>query len=202
MKNKILSIALLSALTSTAMAGGFYGAVDLGQATAKGACSGLPTGYSCTDSDTAFRFGGGYQFTPNVGVEANYGILGSGKVSGSVTVGGVTYTDSIEAKFTTLQIAAIGTFPVANSFYLLGKLGIAQTTQDLSWAYRATNGTSGSGSDSKTDTNLAYGIGAQFDISKTVGVRAMYENLGESGDDVNTAKVKLSLLSAGVVFKF
>ena len=201
MKNKILSIALLSALSSTAMAGGFYGAIDLGQTTGKGPCSDVPAGDSCTDSDTAFRFGGGYQFTPNVGVEANYGILGSGKASGSETVGGVTYTDSIEAKFTTLQIAAIGTFPVANSFSLLGNLGIARTTQDLNWAYTA-GSLSESGSDSKTDTNLAYGIGAQFDISKTIGVRAMYENLGESGDDVNTYKVKLSLLSAGVVFKF
>jgi len=193
---------LLSALTSTAMAGEFYAAVDLGQTTAKGYCSDLPKGFSCTDSDKAFRIGAGYQFTPNVGIEANYGILGSAKESGSLTLGSVTYTGSSEAKYTTLQIAAMGTFPVANSFSLLGKLGFAQTKQDESFAYRGTNGTSGSGSDSNTKLNLAYGIGAQFDISKTVGVRAMYENLGESGDDVNTTKVKLSLLSAGVVFKF
>ena len=197
MKKSILAAALLSALTSTAMAEGFYGAVDMGQATYEITCSGLPTGFSCNDTDTVFRFGGGYQFTPNVGIEANYGKLGSYKVSGTDFSAGFPIVASGEAKLATLQIAATGTFPVSDSFSLIGKLGIARTTADMS-VTASGGGITLSDSESVTSTKLAYGIGAQYNLSKSVGVRAQYEDLGEVGD----GHIKLSLLSAGIVFQF
>jgi OOP family OmpA-OmpF porin len=156
-------------------------------------CAGLGAGFTCTDTATAFRFGGGYQFTPNLGIEANYGILGKPTMSGTVL--GVAING--EAKLNTLQVAATGTYPVADAFSLIGKLGIARTTLDVS-----ASGGGFSSSSSATSTKLAYGIGAQYDISKTLGVRAQYENLGEVGDVNTTGTTKVSLISAGVVFKF
>jgi len=193
MKTKILAAALLSALSTSAMAEGAYVAVDVGQTTAKDMCSGLPAGFSCSEKATAFRFGGGYQFTPNLGIEANYGILGKGTASGTVL--GTAFNG--EAKFKTLQVAATGTFPLADTFSLIGKLGIARTSVDTS----ATGG-GFSSSSSATSTKLAYGIGAQFDLSKSLGIRAQYENLGEVGDVNTTGTAKVSLISAGVVLKF
>lgn len=201
MKKNILAAALLSALTSTAMAEGFYGAVDIGQATFKDACSGLQAGFACSDSDTAIKLGGGYQFTPNVGVEASYGTLGRAKGSGIDTSAGFPIAISAEAKFTTLQISATGTFPIANSFSLIGKLGIARTTLDSS-ATGTALGRTVSSSISASSTKFAYGIGAQYDFAKSVGVRAQYENLGEVGDANTTGTAKVSLISAGIVFKF
>ncbi len=192
MKTKILAAALLSALSTSAMAEGPYAAVDIGQTTAKDMCAGS-TGFTCNETATAFRFGGGYQFTPNFGIEANYGILGKPTMSGTVL--GVAING--EAKLNTLQVAATGTYPVADAFSLIGKLGIARTTVDVT-----ASGGGFSSSQSATSTKLAYGIGAQYDVSKTFGVRAQYENLGEVGDVNTTGTAKVSLISAGVVFKF
>ena len=187
MKTKILAVTLLSVLSTSAMAEGLYAAVDVGQSTNKDICKNIIGATSCNESGTAFRFGGGYQFNQNFGVEVNYGILGKTTVSG----GGV----SGEAKPTTLQVAATGTFPIADAFSLIGKLGIARTSADFS-------GT-GSATQSTTSTGLAYGIGAQYDLSKSMGVRAQYETLGEIGDmNIVGVTAKISMISAGVVLKF
>lgn len=127
MKTKILAVALLSALSTSAMAEGLYAAVDVGQSTAKDMCVGLPAGFSCNEKATAFRFGGGYQFTPNLGIEASYGILGKPTMSGTVLGTAI----SGEAKANTLQVSATGTFPLADTFSLIGKLGIARTSLDV-----------------------------------------------------------------------
>lgn len=182
---KILSIVLLSALSTTAMAEGLYAAVDVGQSTAKDACAGVGVGVSCNESGTAFRFGGGYQINPNLGVEATYGILGSAKASAG--------SNSAEVKPKTLQLSATGTFPVGNEISVIGKLGIARTSADFT--------ATGFASQSTTSTKLAYGFGAQYDLSKNMSVRAQYESLGEIADPI-TGTYKVSLFSAGVVMKF
>lgn len=205
MKKKILSIALLSALTTTATAEGLYAAVDVGQSTAKEACTGAAAaGVSqCTEKAPAFRFGGGYQFTPNLGIEANYGILGSVKASGTDTsIPGTPITINMDIKPTTLQVAATGHFPITDSFSLIGKLGVARTTLKLNAAGSFLGVTVSIPEQSTTSINPAFSIGAQYDFSRNIGVRAQYENFGEVGDDVNTPKVKLSMISAGLVLKF
>jgi OOP family OmpA-OmpF porin len=202
MKKNIFAIALLSALTSTAMAEGLYAAIDVGQSTAKDACTGIPAGFSCNEKATAFRFGGGYQFTPNFGIEANYGILGAIKASGNDTtsIPGTPIAMSIDAKPSTLQVAATGNFPISDSFSLIGRLGIARTTLKVNGSGSALGVTVTVPEQSTTSTNLAYGIGAQVDLSKSVGIRAQYENFGEVGDVNSTTKI--SMISAGVVLKF
>lgn len=188
MRKKLLAIALLSALTTTAFAEGMYAAVDIGQSTNKDACAGLGAGVSCNDSGTAFRFGGGYQFTPNLGVEANYGILASAKVTW------VGFSGEIKPR--SLQVSIIGKFPVDDAVSVIGKLGIARNSADFS--------ATGAASQSTTSTNLAYGIGVQYDFSKGLGVRGQYESLGEISDPptANPATYKVSMISVGLVLKF
>ena len=175
-----------NAIENHLMAEGLYAAVDVGKSTAKDACASL--GSSCTDSGTAYRLGGGIQLTPNLGIEASYGIMASVKASGSL--------GNAEYKPKTLQVSATGKFPIAGPFSLIGKVGLARTTVDLS----ATNSL-GSYSPSATSTKLAWGVGAQFDLSNSLGIRAQYENFGDVGD-ANTGTAKISMISVGVVMKF
>ena len=202
MKKNILSFALLSALTTTATAEGLYAVVDVGQTTAKDVCVGMPAGFSCNEKATAFKFSGGYQLTPNLGVEVGYGILGSSKISGTDTSSGFPITINADAKLTTLQVAAIGTFPLSDSFSLIGKLGVASSTVKLNGTGSGLGVTVAIPETSATSTKLAYGIGAQFDLSKNLGIRTQYENLGEVGDVNTTGTAKVSLISAGLVLKF
>ncbi len=185
--SKVLAAAVLfGATVSPAVADNLYVALDVGQSTSKDACTGLPAGVSgCKDSASLVRVAGGYQFTPMWGAEVSYGDYG--KASAGTGLG-----LSVDYQLSGLQISGTGTFPIGAGFSLIGKLGIAQTDLKLS---------GGGTSISATSTNLAIGVGAQYDFTKNISARAQYEDLGNVGDD-NTGKSKVTLLSAGVVFKF
>lgn len=186
---------LLVMAASPAMAESYYAAFDVGQSKAKDACTGAPGGWTgCTDTATAFRIAGGYQFTPMWGAEVSYGDLGSTSL-GSGTILGIPVSGDYKAS--SLQFSGTGTFPLGAGFSLIGKLGIARTDLNIS--------ASGGGvfsSESATTTKLAYGIGAQYDFTRNVAVRAQYEDLGIVGDSNTTGTSKVTLLSAGLVYKF
>jgi OmpA-OmpF porin, OOP family len=194
MKNIFLAIAVLSVLTTTAMAEGFYGAVDAGQTKAKDMCSGTNFGGypSCATTSTAFRIGGGYNFTQNFGAELSYGNLGNLKVSDAAN----NFNQS--NKVTTLQAAITGTLPIANGFSVIGKVGVARTKFDENWT--------GGLAATATATKFSYGIGAQYDFLTNFAVRVEYEDLGTVGTaaigNTGTGISKVTLLSAGLIYKF
>jgi OOP family OmpA-OmpF porin len=195
---KIAIAVLLSAFIATpAMAESFYGALDVGQTKAGDACNitGLPAGSTvagCKDTATMYRIAGGYQFAPMWGAEVSYADYGKATI-GTVTVPGFGTVAAGDWHLSGLQVSGTGTFPLGDAFSLIGKLGIARTDIKLS---------GGGASVSATITKLAYGIGAQYDFTKSFAARAQYENLGTVGDANTTGTAKVTLLSAGVVFKF
>ena len=193
----VLAALLLAIGSSSAVAESskFYGAIDVGQTKAKGACDGLSAGWSCKDSATAMRIAGGYQITPTLGVEASYGDYGTLKASGPV----LTATVNTEAKMSGFAVHATGTLPINEAFSLFGKLGIARTTIKGS-------GTSSSPSvvvvgNEVSSTKASFGIGAQYAITQKVALRAQYDDFGAVGDST-VGTNKITLLSAGVVVKF
>ncbi len=187
MKAVLVAAAILASFSGAALAeGSFYGAVDVGQSRLKDACTAPPAGWSCKNTDTAFRGSVGYQVNPNWGVEASYGKHGEFKASGSgITVSGTA---------TGFQFSAVGSLPVSDVVALTGKLGVALTEGEVvnTLNYSA----------SANNTTVAYGIGARYNINKTVAVRAQYEDLGKI-KYVNTGPgYKLTILSFGAVFGF
>lgn len=187
--------ATMAAVSGAALAAdsGFYGAVDIGQSKAKKFCdtegvAGL-TITSCDDKDTAYRIGVGYQFNQNFGLEASY--IDFGNVDASGTYLGAPLTADAEAD--AFQLAVTGTMPINESFAVIGKLGIARTSVDVSGALA---GIPVSVSDDST--GLTYGIGVKYNINKAMAIRAQYENFDESTPDDD----KLSLISIGLTFGF
>jgi OmpA-OmpF porin, OOP family len=184
---KIAMAVLLSVFVAVpAMAENFYGALDVGQATGKDICTNLP-GVGCEDTAIFFRFAVGYQFSPMWGAEASYANYGK---SNLISSGGF----SADWEATGLQISGTGTFPIGDKFSIIGKLGIAST--DI----RETSNFAGNVNE--TTTKLAYGIGVQYDFTEKVSGRAQYEDMGTVGNDATTGASKVTLLSAGVVYKF
>ena len=192
--NKIaVATLILGVMATPAMADGFYGALDFGQAKGKDACTGAGAlgVVGCKDTSSAYRIGGGYQFTPMWGAEISYGDYGS------ASLGSFMGTPLGDWEISGIQISGTGTFPLGAGFDLIGKLGIARTKVELTYSPAI-----GGGSDSDTSTKLAAGIGAQYNVSQNVAIRAQYEDLGKVGDDATTGTSKVTLLTAGVVFKF
>lgn len=103
---------------------------------------------------------GGYQFTPNWGLEAQYSDLGKRDL---------TQNGALAASFSSSQfsIAGTGTLPLSSGFSLLGKLGASG------------NRVSGSANlGSANSTGLLIGIGAAYNITPALSVRLEYEDFG------------------------
>ncbi len=181
-----IAYAMLVSVVSMApvMAESFYTALDVGQSKEKDACTGLPAGTTgCKNTASMFRLAGGYQFSPMWGAEVSYGDYGRASCG---------IQTACEWKVSGVQLAGTGTFPIASSFSLLGKIGVARTDLKIY----------GGGGGAATSTKIAYGIGAQYDFVRNISARVQYEDLGNVGDSNTGGSSKVSLLSAGIVYKF
>jgi len=124
-------------------------------------------------SSTGFGVLGGYTFSDMLAAEVSYNNLGDATFTGGGTISG-----------SVMGIAAVGSFPVSKDIALMAKLGFASST------------ISGGGvSESKSD--LAYGVGAQYNLSKTTGIRVNYDSFNVG----STSSKSSTLMSVGVVFK-
>lgn len=139
---------------------------------AEGMYAGVNLGQSDADGFSANSFSilGGYTIDKTLAAEVAYVDLGS---DSSVDV-------------SALSVSAVGSYPINDQVSVLGRLGIASTKVEVSVP-------GFSGSESKTA--LTYGIGGQYNVSSTVGVRVGYDIYKAEGDDVSN-------LSIGAVMKF
>jgi long-subunit fatty acid transport protein len=110
----------------------FYIGAELGQ-----------TSVDTADEDFGFKFLAGYQFHRNIAAEFAYGML--------YDKGGVDLTS--------LEITALGLFPINPQFSIYGKLGFARLESD-------------GGGD---DNDITFGLGVQWDANRNLGVRAGWQ---------------------------
>lgn len=163
-------------MRSPSLSSAYVGA-NIGQSKFKDACTGVS---DCDNKDTAFKLFGGYQFTPNIAAELGYTDLGKAKAGG----------ESLEG--TAWELSAIGMWPLASQFSLLGRLG----------GYHGELKATGLGaSDSKTKNGLTWGLGAQYDLSRNVGLRAEWQRFNNMGGD-NIVETHVDVLSLGALYRF
>jgi opacity protein-like surface antigen len=191
MKLSIVAIALLSALSATASAEGYYWGAAIGQSYSNLCPSTDKTLYSCANTGDAFGVSGGYNFTPNISIEVDYQILGTIAAYQSANSGSDGAASS-NTKVNALEAAAIGNMEITKNLSLIGKLGIADIML---------NQPSAAGTNTATNVNIIYGLGIQYDFSKSVAGRALWENLGSVGD-ASTGESRMSMISGGLVFKY
>lgn len=183
------SVLLGSALLAPgwASAQGGYAGIGAGQSSMKDESDAL-LGTSFDDSDTGWKLFGGYSFNPNAAVEFAY--IDFGEFTGR----GGGFTDNWEA--TGINISAVGSWPLANEFSLLGKIGATRWDVDDNFTVAGVPV-----SVSENGTDLSYGIGVQYDFTRQVGARLEWERFTDVGDDT-TGQSDLDLLSLGVAYKF
>lgn len=183
----VLGIAGAIAFSGAAVAQdtGFYAGLSLGQSTADDACTGVSgPGISCDDKDTAWKILGGYQFNRHFAVELGYTDLGEVSASGP---GG-----SVSVESSAFEVVAVGMMPIADKFSIYGKLGV----------YRGETDASAPGvSISESTTDLTFGIGARYDFTRNLGVRAEWQKYSDvGGGEIGEADV--DVISVGVIFRF
>lgn len=116
----------------------------------------------------AFKGYGGWQFTPNFGVEA-----------GGARLGKFEHTDGhVNAGF----VDAVGTLPLSERWSALGRVGVAHTRVSA-------NGARDSG------TGPKVGLGAQYNFNKTTALRTEWERYRV---DAFGARRNTDMVSVGV----
>jgi OOP family OmpA-OmpF porin len=169
----------------------FYVGGSFGQAEAEGVCddirtlvTGIGSVNSCDEKDSAWKFFGGYQFSPNFALEVSYFDYGSVSASGQT----FSIPFSISGDATAFGVAAVGILPLANNFSLFGKLGLLRSEVDVTAA-----GIGGAGSESDSETGLHIGVGVMFDLGRNFSIRAEWERNDE---------VEVDMMSIGVQVRF
>jgi OmpA-OmpF porin, OOP family len=156
---------------------GWYVGGSLGQMKADGDC---PSGFSCDLKDTSWKVFGGYRINRNFAAEAFWGEWG--KIT--LTSGPVRVTGELR----TIGVAGLGILPLGQQFELFGKLGIGNSNA------KATGSAPGvSISDRDSGSDLLFGFGATYNVTRNFGVRAEWERLNDSDVDV---------MSVGVQYRF
>ena len=156
---------------------------SLGQSKMKFDCGGAAT---CDQTDTALRIFLGYQFTPNIAAELGYSDLGKSKIA-DPSFG------SADVKATAWDLSAVGLWPLANQFSLLGRLGIFHGETKLS-------GDLGDAKDTKT--GLLWGLGGQFDLNKNLGFRAEWNRYSKLGGDNFGEKFNVDVFNVSALWRF
>ncbi|WP_435627567.1 porin family protein [Candidatus Ferrigenium straubiae] len=188
---KIASALLLSTVVAApvfAADSGFYAGVTAGQARASSYASNVTLTKS---TDTVAGILAGYQFTRNWGAEAFY--TGAGKFTGVNTVG-VTGSGNAD----TWGLVVVGTLPLSDAFSLYGKLGYASTKTSASSSNGIMKGA--------TRSAETYGLGATYNINKSVGIRFGWDRYAAAVANGTAIGSKdnfdSDVYSVGAVFKF
>jgi len=194
MKTIYLAAAMASALSLSAPAtAGFFDltlapfiGASAGQATYDRTC---PAGDLCDDTDTSWKIYGGLEVNEYIQMEVGYVDLGESKISGATS-------GTAEANGVTIQV--VGTYALNPSFSLIGRGGMNILNLEVNGTVAETP----SNNAGDTDVAWSFGLGAQYNLSKSVGLRAEWERYVEVGDPDTTGETDIDLISAGVVFKF
>lgn len=203
----------LASISNSAMAEGLYAGVNYGNFKTKdrGACAAatsvLNANFSCTgvadDKDHVAKIFGGYGFMPHVAVELGYISFGdtTATASGTLKGTGTAATARTKLKSKGFVFAFVGTLPFTNEFSLIGRIGTYR------WNVQSEATTSAGNSALAKDTKPGFaldniGIGAEYNFSKTMGLRMEWERYLDVGSSHITGQTQIDSLTLGLIMKF
>jgi len=204
----LVILAVVASPYAAAADPGWYGGFNVGQSRAKIddqriISNLLGAGFATTsivddDRDIGYKIFGGYQLNRNFALEGGYFNLGKfGFTATTAAPNAGTLTGSI--KLQGVNLDAVGILPVTEKLSALGRVGVnyaeAKDSFSGTGAVIVTNP-----NPKERDTNYKFGVGLQYDFTRSLGLRAEAERyrindaVGNKGD--------VDLFSVGLVFRF
>jgi len=129
---------------------------------------------SVDDGDTAYKVTVGYNYNKYFSVEGGYINFGNFDIDASGSDLGQPIVGSFDADTDGFSIAAVGKWPIANQFSLIGKVGAYYWNSDVDVNVVQSGVPVATASVDDDGTDFFYGVGAQYDFNK-FSVRAEYE---------------------------
>ena len=186
MKNKLISVALASALMFGTQAGMAASSDEYYFGIQYAAGEYDEDGISKSFSPDAFVMRLGGYFNPNFSVEGRLG-TGSGDDTQFLPEFGVSFTLDLD---TIMGVYAVGHLDLSESSSIYALLGVTQIEG------KAHSSGIPRVSDSSTNSSSSYGVGADFDISDNVILNLEYMQY------LNRSNFDLSAIALGVTFSF
>ncbi len=171
------ALVLVSALTASGLAmpafAQWYAGGGLGVANGNLGGSSGAVGLTARDSrSTSIKLLGGYQLTPNWGLEAQYADLG--RFGYSACNGALCGSGGASAR--QWSVAAVGTLPLSNNYYLMAKLGA--TRNEVRGGGFCAGALCASAADGSR-SDLLTGVGIGYNFTPRLSMRVEYENFGK-----------------------
>lgn len=207
---KLKAIFALAAVSASSLAcAQWYGGASIGMSSTPLYASDVPvTGatansYSKNETDTGYKVQLGYQFNPNFALEGGYVNLGKANITNKVTAPIVGSLRG-DVKADGWNLMAVGILPVTEDLSLLGKVGalFSTTKGDYTTTGAVFLAAGVQPSYTKSETNLAYGVGLQYNINKSLSVRGEAESFVDLRASDASKKRNVDLYSIGLIFKF
>jgi OmpA-OmpF porin, OOP family len=129
------------------------------------------------DSESVWRLFGGYRAHRNLAVELGYIDLGDMTINGR------------PANAEAWELVALGIAPLNEEFALYGKLG----------GYR---GEANGGGISETRNDLTFGFGAQYEVSRNLGVRLEWQRYTDFGGGPFGGVSDQDVISLNALYRF
>lgn len=192
MLKKIIPLALL-AVSTVANADSYLG-MGFGQSSAEIVPLNLGAGFVSTvsDTDTAIKLFGGFEFSNSLSMEVGYTHFGEMSVD---------YTDGVDTAYETAEtsttyVAVVGNIPLGNAASLFGKVGISSWYMDYSYS------DSGMFIDaSASGVDPMFGVGLQLNAAN-LSVRAEFERYLDIGDQYTIGQSDVDVLSVSGMLWF
>lgn len=191
MRKMRLAAAMAAAMAlSTPASAGFF---DFTLVPYAGASAGVSYTDNCIDNpwcdewDTAWKIFGGFEVNEYISMEVGYADLGTVDYASL----GTRETDGMIAQL-------VGTYALHPSLTLLARGGMNILNTEVNGAIAGTPVNNAG----DTDVSWSFGLGGQYNVTQSVGVRVEWERYFEVGDPDDTGEADIDLISAGVVVKF
>jgi OmpA-OmpF porin, OOP family len=207
------SLLVVSAGAAAQQAPNFYAGISVGSTKGNLSASEIDGGLraqnyvspstSVNNTDTAFRFAGGYRFSPIFSLEAYYTDLGEYSSSSKAGIQGVALPGTVDAKYksTGFGVDAVLSAPLTEGFSIYGRAGVLRAKTE--GAFSATGTIRLASAGAKVDkTAHTFGVGLQYDINKQFGVRLEAQRYNKLGDDSSGGELRINQYSLGGIINF
>jgi OmpA-OmpF porin, OOP family len=165
--------------------GGYFG-LGFGQSTMNDANNTL-LGTTTQDQDTALKIFGGMMFNPNIGLELGY--VDFGRFIGAAP------HEEWHASGVDVSLVVAAPLPSQYSnFSVFAKVGMN--------AWNVDDDISSFGSISASGTSPSYGLGAEVELNRRMGLNVQWERFADVGDFNTTGRSDIDLVSANFVYHF
>jgi len=151
------------------------------------------------NTDGAWKLYGGYRYNRHLAVEVGY--TDFGRISTRTVTTAPAGVLGSDTQGNAWSLDAVGLIPLSPSAALFGKLGVHR------WATEGrvpavAGGTATTVGARDTGTGWKYGLGAQFEVSRTAFLRVEWERLRDVGNAATTGRGDVDVWTFGLHYRF